>query len=119
MITKYTNGSTFYYDKLYDDLVKKKNLVRKSILQGVTPELATALKKDKWFMLDIGFGVGVFSDGASEEGKIMESRCYTALEQKFRDNRLTTKEIVKEFSEPYLRHYFIYQWIKDGGFKYI
>lgn len=122
MTNNHTNETNLYYDNFIKTLKKEKNLVRNSILQGVTLELATALKKDKWFMSNVGFGVGVFSDGVNDDGEIMESRCYHDLEIYFRDNSrgagLTTKEIVKSFSESYLRHYFMHQWIKQGGYQY-
>jgi hypothetical protein len=109
----------FYLDNLCTDVVKHKMRVRESIVKGVSMELANALIKDAWFMSNELFGVGVFSNGVEDDGRIMESRCYTELEKHFRGHGLTTKQIVKEFSEPYLRQFFMSQWIESQGFRYI
>jgi hypothetical protein len=106
-------------NKLQAKLTKNKNHLRRSILQGVTKELAEALKKNDWFMSNEYFGVGVFSDGVDDDGRVMESRCYAALEAQFRSEGLSTEQIVEEFGERYLRQFFLAEWITKGGFQYI
>jgi hypothetical protein len=108
-----------YLKKLKLELTKNKNHLRRNILQGVTKELAEALKKNDWFMSNEYFGVGVFSDGVDDDGRVMESRCYTTLEVQFRSEGMTTGQIVEEFGERYLRQFFMAKWITEGGFQYI
>ena len=112
-------NTTPFIINLTELLTKEKEALRQVILNAVSKSLKTALKRNAWFMSNECFGVGVFSDGIDVDGKIMEGRCYTKLEKLFKQQGLTTNQIAEEFSKPYLRQFFMSDWITKNRFQYL
>lgn len=106
-------------EALRGQLTTEKEALRQVILNAVSKSLKTALKRNAWFMSNEYFGVGVFSDGINDDGKIIEGRCYAKLERLFKQQGLTTEQIAEEFSKRYLRQAFMHYWITKHGFQYL
>ncbi len=98
--------------------IKQTQEIRKNILNNVSKDLARELLANEWFMQDRVGGCGVYSDGIGSNNKLIDGKCYTALEKHFAEQGFSVCKIATEFTQSYLRQFFMYDFITKNNFKY-